>query len=340
MIISDPQTLLCPSAGIDYVTCTTKPGMKDRLIMGLVPRWFAQRESEGYHPAQWSFNSYVGETIDGLSYGQRHDGSIVRLSSEMARIHGRTVLRLANHVSRLDVQVTLTDDCNGMDWAAWADQEARHDKRIESGVTRSSLRHDTPDGAMFTLGSRVSERYYRIYDKSAESKGVWPSGTWRWEVEYKNARAGRVAQHLATDAWSGEACRGLVSDAFADYGIVVPSSPLPRNWRDHSPREETTDERRLLWLETTIRPAVARLREAFSYDRLLTALGLDDVDLATGEIADEQQKGDDIVHAPYPRRGTQSDGDPTPSGDFGSGALRGPSVPDDEDRPETRGPTG
>ncbi len=340
MFVNEPQTTLCMSAGIDYVTATTKPGIREKILSGLARTWFASREAEGYRPNQWSFNGYVGETIDGLSYGQRYDSSIVRVSSDLARLHGRTVLRMSEHVSRLDVQVTLIDDVVYADWADRAYVDSRNDGRVTAGITRTSLRHDSPDGAMFTLGSRVSERYYRIYDKKAESKGVWPPGSWRWEIEYKGNRAVRVAAHLATDAWSAEACRSVVQTGFSDYGIELPCARLPRSWRDASPREETDDEKRLEWLRTSIRPTIERLRETLGHAQMLEVLGLDDVDLVTGEFADEQQKGDDHVHAIHSRRRSKPHGDTAPSSDAPSSDLRGSSVTGDQDRSETSGPAG
>lgn len=335
MLINESQGLTCLSAGIDYVTATGTPGIRERILSGLVRTWFKKREGEGHHGKQWSFNGYSGETIDGLSYGQRYDSSIVRVSGELARERGATVLRLSTHVSRLDVQITLQDDVQVCSWAKRAQDQAWDDGRVKSGMTKTTLSQSTPDGTMYTLGSRISERYYRIYDKTAESKGLWPPGCWRWEIEYKGNRATRVAAHIAADAWSAEACRSVVDSAFSDYGIELPYDRMPRNWKDRSPREETDDEKRLEWLSSTIRPAVQRLRESIDHVTILEALGLDDVDLVTGELTDERQKGDDDVHAHYTRRRSKPHGGPAPSTDAGSGDLRGEGLPGDQDGPQT-----
>jgi hypothetical protein len=262
------------SSGIDWVTATVAPGRRQDLLTGFASGLIHSRAKEGYQSRSWTGLGYQGETIDGCTIASRPDGALIRLSGEVARKHAPYVLQWAQNITRLDVQVTLCDPDPGFDWSAYVLKTASMDARVRAGMTKTTRIVSTPEGKTTYIGSRKSSRFYRVYDKHAESKGVYPRGTWRWEVEYKAARSQSLGASLAGDAHQAERCRGIVRQAFADYGVIVPCDPITAAWRDQSPREETTDERRLAWLRTTIAPCVERMLESNDPATLLEALGL------------------------------------------------------------------
>jgi hypothetical protein len=262
------------SSGIDWVTATVAPGGRQDVLTRFANSLIGGRAKEGYQRRSWTGLGYQGETIDGCTIASRPDGSLIRLSGEVARKHAPYVLRWVQNVTRLDVQVTLLDPDPGFDWSKYALSKASEDARIKAGITRTTRITSTPEGKTTYIGSRRSTRFYRVYDKTAESKGVYPRGCWRWEIEYKAARAASLAANLAGDARQAERCRGIVAQAFKDYGVTVPCDPITASWHDQSPREETTDERRLTWLRTTIAPCVERMLESSDPATLLEALGL------------------------------------------------------------------
>jgi hypothetical protein len=75
-----------------------------------------------------------------------------------------------------------------------------------------------------------------------------------------------------------ESCRDIVCSSFLDYHIDVPCDRLPLGWRDAAIHEETSDEKRLLWLEQSIAPVIQRMAATVGRDTLLEVLGLADGD--------------------------------------------------------------
>jgi hypothetical protein len=252
--------------------------MSADLLSSLSERWMRARASEGYKIKPWRWLGYDGHCTDGISFGARPDGSIIRLSGRVALTHGYQVLRLARQVSRLDLQVTILDVSDDFNWAGQCITTALEDERCKSGMTRTTLINGTPEGRTAYVGTRSSERYYRVYDKHAESRGAYPLGSWRWEIEWKGGRANRIADKVKAKAATPEMCRAVVCAAFADYKIEVPCSPLPLGWRDCAIHEETSDEKRLAWLEQSIAPVIQRMCATLGRDTIMEVLGLDDGD--------------------------------------------------------------
>lgn len=270
---------------IDWLTCTCKPGLKAQVLQASAQRWIARRSELGHRQREFRWSGYLGTATDGVTCGQREDGTLLRLSGETASDYAKQALLFCDNVSRIDVQVTILAKEDESDFAQRALHEASQDARVVSGMTRTSIIRSTPKGSTYYLGSRSSDRYFKVYDKTAESEGVYPDRSWRWEVEYKGDRAWRVSQQVRRTNGSPESIRQIVEQAFADYGVSLPCLALPPMWRDAGIRAETNDEKRLTWLSKTIAPCIAKLREGIPLDTVLDALGLyDTFDPRTGTI--------------------------------------------------------
>lgn len=276
MIVTDRSHPVL-EARIDWLTATVKPGLAQAVMAAAGTRWLEEDAGNGGRVKPWRWQGYLGDAGDGVSYGERQDGSIIRLSGEMAGKHAATAIGFAHNVSRIDVQVTTQDPNEQANWAERVLGVVRQDKRVVSGMTKTTILRSTPSGTTTYIGSRSSDRYFRVYDKHSESQGAYPPGSWRWEVEYKNDRAWSVAMRAKSDECRPNRCREIVEQAFYDYGVILPSGPLPMTWRDRGIRSETTNERRLAWLRSSIAPCVGKLREAYATSDILDALGLVDV---------------------------------------------------------------
>lgn len=274
-------------ARVDWLTATVGPGYKGAILASRAADWQAKRCAEGYRLKEFRWSGYLGESVDGITWGQREDGSILRLSGEMAHRYHQTALTFASNVSRIDVQVTVQTSDGFTNYASLANALVQDDNRVKNGMTRTSLIKSTPRGTTSYIGSRSSDRYMRVYDKTAESDGAYPNYSWRYEVEYKKDRAFRVAQEVLRQKGSPEGIRQIVEQAFANYRIAIPVPALPPGWRDAGIRQETNDERRLAWLQTSIRPMLSKLMEGIDKGTILEALGLDGlIDATTGEHYD------------------------------------------------------
>lgn len=291
-MVTIPGSTRVLESSIDWVTATFRPGTKSLLASAMATRWLEARQRDGFTRSEWVFNGYLGERTDGISVGSRTDGEIVRLSGALAKAHGATILRLSDNISRLDLQVTIQTPESNTDWPTDAFDTSARDPRCVAGLTRRQLLDVQPGGTTFYLGSRTSERFFRIYDKHAESEGLYPPSTWRWEVEYKGARALTVARRLQQYKVASDEVRAVVEGAFADYAISLPCEPLPRKWRDAGIRGETDDERRMEWLRRSVGPLVSRLLESTDPTRIMDALGLEAYsDFLSYHIPDDRTAG-------------------------------------------------
>ena len=270
----------------DWLTATTRPGLRSNLLQAAAARWVRARADSGYRSKPFGWQGYVGETTDGISYGKRDDGAIIRLSGEMAAMHFKVAHGLADNVSRLDLQITVQDDDPERNWAEIGLIQAAKDPRLVSGLTKWSMVHSQNGGATAYLGSRISDRYYRTYNKTAQSDGAYPRTSWRYEIEWKHARAKRVADVLRSNLYSPEAVRGIMVGAFIDYRITLPAEYIELDWRDANIASESTDQRRYEWLQRCIKPTIAKMSESFTRNEILEALGMSVLDQDTGELSD------------------------------------------------------
>jgi len=266
-------TLETVSIGVDWITATVRPGKKSEVLAAMAERWYLDREDEGWSGKGWKWNGYSGSVTDGISYGWREDGFLVRLSGDVALNHWREVAAYADNISRIDLQVTGRDDAKDNNWAEYGKGCTIMESRVASGMTRTTLTTNTPSGSSFTIGSRSSDRYLRIYDKTAESGGVWPDTCWRWEVEYKAALAHSVTMHLLKRENADNLMVARVWQDFNTWLITVPCPSVGPGWKPYLPTEETTDQRRIQWLRRCIRPMIDKMSQAYDVETLSQALG-------------------------------------------------------------------
>jgi hypothetical protein len=264
------------STGIDWITTTTKEDIHRIFVTAIANHWIETQRTAGHDVHDFAWQGYVGSRTEGVSFGHRDDGTLVRLSGDMARLHGHVLAGRADHVSRLDLQITLQDENVSRDWAEIAADVMSTDRRVSDGATALSVISSNRSKSSLYLGRRISDRFYRIYDKHSESKGAWPEGSWRFEIEYKGKRAEHWADVIGGGASEPSDTRQIVTDAFRDYGFALPTAPLPRLWHDVSPRPITTDERRLHYLGTCVRPMVQKLIEAYGPQLIRDVLDLND----------------------------------------------------------------
>lgn len=270
------------SASIDWLTATVSKPVRLPFAEQAVTRWQTVRAADGYPTRPYVANGYSGTYVDGITWGERGDGAMIRLSGEMAKKYATQALMWAENVTRVDFQITVQDDNAARDWATMALAAASHDKRIESGLTKWETITSSAGGSTLYIGRRSSSRLLRAYNKSAESEGLWPATSWRFEVEYKPPRSERWATKVRARPWTDQDTRDVVALAFGDYGFAVPCRSLPRGWKDQAPREPTTDERKLAYLRQKIKPMILKLKESYDIDIIAEAIGFYDWESEVG----------------------------------------------------------
>ena len=259
-------------ASIDWFTVTVTDGLRLRFCEAKAERAMKELEATGSPRTFTNRLGFVGDRVDGLFYGRRGDTLMVIGSGTVAASQAAFFLGLATTVTRLDLAVTLQDLDIDRDWTAVALRQASFDGRVDSGLLKTHRIEGTPDGRTLYVGSRSSDRYIRIYDKSAESKGEWPPRSWRWEIEYKRPRAGIVAARLLTAGATPSSVLDVVASALQDVRIILPYGDPPSGWTSKRPPTLTTDETRLRYTSRVVAPFISNLVTAVGEERVVKAL--------------------------------------------------------------------
>ena len=262
---------------LDWLSATIKPGQRQTVLKGRVAAWIDQRVGAGFDRRGFQTPFYKGERTDGIAWGERTDDCSITLSGVMAAKHGPTLITWADTISRCDIQLTVQDPSLEHDWARYVDQLMGLDERVKSGQLSTRLYSQRPRGITSYVGDGASDRVLRTYDKTAESDGHYPPGSWRFEVQYRHQRSANVARKLLDNSVLAQACLGAVCAAYRDYRIDVPVLCIPLGWSDAGITPRTDNERRLLWLKRSVAPCVGRLVDHFGMDTVLDALDLQSV---------------------------------------------------------------
>jgi len=233
------------------------------------------REDGGSERSSTNRLGFVGDRVEHFFFGKRDDLLMVIGSGEVAATEGPFFLGLATTVTRLDLAVTLLDSDIDRDWTKIALDQTSMDGRVDSGLLKTHRIEGTPDGRTLYIGSRSSDRYIRIYDKSAESKGLYPDRTWRWEVEYKRPRAGMVAARLLRQGSGTPAVLDIVTSALADVRVRLPVQEPGSGWIPHRPKALTDSETRLRYTSRVVAPFIQRLIDVVGEEEVMKALRVD-----------------------------------------------------------------
>jgi hypothetical protein len=176
--------------GVDYLTVTAKQNAPE--LDFLIP-WF-RREIEAAAAREGDVRNlspqgYEGQMTEHLFAGLGRQGYMFRASSDIADDLAQSVIEAAVpiHATRVDLAVdsvgteaeaTFAARSRFFVRAAEADRAAKKSVRIDMVEAATG-------GDSITIGSRKARRYFRIYNKHLQSRGAYPKGTLRWELECK-----------------------------------------------------------------------------------------------------------------------------------------------------------
>lgn len=261
-------------AGVDWITCTAKEVETCEEIVRIGQETLEHKEASGFFGRKQGFQGYLGYGVEGCFYGTRADGACLRVSGSTAHRLAGDIAQFPVHVSRLDLQLTVQFDGDESTQAEILVREYRREHRGEAGATKRRSQHiDTgDDGSSANFGKRTAAWFGRVYDKSRESDGAYPVGTWRVESECKRKLGDACFDTLKEHGFSRESIIGLIKSQWRkrDLLIMVPSSlgveePIV-------PRVTTDVERKLAWLRKTVQPVVRELHQAGYHQEATEAL--------------------------------------------------------------------
>lgn len=273
---------------LDWLTCSVEGHVKQEALRLSAHRLMAAEVLTGGKVTPFRLNGYQGTQVDRVRYGERDDRGLIQLSGDLAEQYFRPMYGRADHISRVDLAVTVRlPRHDGTVGQLHYNQACSHHLAHPTSGLPSS--HQDGDGGYTCyVGDRSSDYFLRIYDKQAECVAHDDQDAidryhcaWRYELEVKGVSARGVAERVFDSPHPSGTVRGLVHNHCTSHGVLpvwdlaTPERPLP-GFRRRSDRDT-----RLAWLERSVRPAVSWLLETGCRTEVLERLGL--IDLAPRE---------------------------------------------------------
>lgn len=273
------------TAAIDWLTITCNNVDLERLLWDEANRLMAIGKAEGNTQKVWNFRGYTGWSCASIRIGNRTDGSILMLSGQAAQMNWPVALAWATNVTRIDIAVTVTMGQPVPNIAQKAYEFIVGPKGCNCKAQRQySFIVNSEGGQTLYVGSRASDQYGRLYDKGKEDKSLpdLPEGKiWRYEVEFKQYRAKKIASQLLACAKQNE-CEpsedigATVHKWFLSRGVrPIMATDNGRPFLTEISARITDDLVSLQWLSTQVSPTVRRLMKNGKGDQVFAALGLD-----------------------------------------------------------------
>jgi hypothetical protein len=270
------------SRGVDWITATATREHNQHVLYDVGVDFLAERElAGGDEVKRQEVRWYKGYGDGSVFVGKRDDSVMLRGSSVAAHDVYRRMYATHEHfnITRLDLQVTgrFQFDYEAYGREAEAKALATIARKAKRGPGRMESHRGNGRGDTCSFGARSSQRYLRIYDKTREQRNQVEANLWRWEIEYKHPLSTKIAEHLATVPVVESVIVDYVRTEFQRKGVTVPWDGGPAIDLPTTGVSATNDGRRVVWLNTQVKPVVSRLRESVGLEAVLVALGLDDL---------------------------------------------------------------
>lgn len=260
-------------AGVDWITATAMDSENIEASDSLAQHVLERALDAGEQVRDESRHGYVGYSSEGFFHGHSSRGRLTIASGHRASSLWSSIRNTSDHISRLDLQVTVWTHGEQPHLGVQAYECLRRKPPAKVRVPNVTLIASSPKGETCNVGKRISDQYGRIYDKAAESLAGAERTVWRYEVELKNRRAGGVASHLARSARRTSEVASFVRRWFLDRGL----DPVFSVDEDSSTLElalSSTKRDTLAWFRDTLSKTVERQIERYGLERVLDALGL------------------------------------------------------------------
>lgn len=261
------------SVGPDWLTATEKNTGPRLQFREIAQRVFDEERAAGVEMKPAALYGFEGLRGRGFFFGLRdHDGLIV-LSGPRTPALAAEVTRVASNVSRIDLQVTLDTSHDKPNlalhgWQTLARSPARRGRK--GSCTLITTR---PKGDTLNVNSRRSDQCGRLYDKATEAKLGEARSLWRYEVEFKRARANHYAVALCSHTDPETMVSQLVGEWFFQKGLV-PFWNFQTLERSALMSLDRPDRNVLDWFTNVVSLSVARSINRHGIGPTLEALGL------------------------------------------------------------------
>jgi DNA relaxase NicK len=247
--------------GIDYVRVTALDHEPVAAWEAIVLPEYMREERAGRKPHFRWMLGYYGRVGEHCFVGKNEGGAMIQLSGALAWSRWYDATSHSPRTTRLDLQVT---------WPT-AEEPGEYIREMyaagqlhkgNNGRPASLQLLDTPEGAkMLTIGSRQSELYGRMYDKFRESKMPEYKSCVRWELEVKGEQAYDLSAYMREHRSEAGTTRAIVKQFFEKRGMTPFWDTYEALEGVPPVKRSKTDETKLAWLATQVRPSLQTLTE-------------------------------------------------------------------------------
>lgn len=262
--------------GVDWLTVTSNSRAFGNPLERFGEAEIAKRLTSAGQLAYVRRFGYEGRSINGLFVGRRADGVCVQLSGPLCTPLAAEAITLSTNVSRIDLQVTVFCEGEQPHLGAWTRKQLLNGPHGPSRPGRIDFILGHPDGETLTLNRRVSDTFFRLYDKTAEAKLGAPRLVWRYEVELKGRKARWAAAQLTKGGCSPLRVTRLVHDAWSSKG-VLPAFQTHVNQNAFEPYITSPSRDVLSWYKDSVSKSIATSFRRYGRAATLEALGLSNV---------------------------------------------------------------
>ena len=247
------------TAGVDWLSVSCAEDARGTSLWRALNDLMGTEEPVPFERKPWHVRAFSGSQTE--SYALATDGEYVigQLRGGQADSHWRELMRLAENVSRIDMQVTNASEQRHTGVAQAVYGAAYAGANRGGRPPACALVVNSEKGETAYIGRRTSDYFLRCYDKGVQSESHPPGHAWRWEVEVKGLPAWHLARTALTELWTPAKIASYVRRQFQLRG-VEPSWEASENV-SVAPviREHADDKRSLDWLQQSVPHTMARL---------------------------------------------------------------------------------
>lgn len=263
------------NCGVDWLTCTSKRRGVSNELEDFGMRELHKAKAANGQILAASRLGFRGHSAGHIFLGQRPGDVMVQLSGAPCTPLTQEAITLSTNVSRIDLQVTIWTEGEACDLATWTrDAMVRQRNGNVSGGS-ISLISTYPSGDTLSINRRCSDRYGRLYDKTAEADLGPPRLVWRYEVESKGRAARSLANTLGKHGVHPHHVSKLVHAWYTEKGVRPAFSSVSHHLTAElaceAPRRDV-----LTWFRDSLSKTVAKAIRQHGREVVLEALGLSD----------------------------------------------------------------
>lgn len=260
------------STGVDWITVTTTSCNASSFLSTFASKLIREEHHRGNMQRGWGMAGFNGWACGQVQFGIRDDSAMVRLSGDAAKWYWSKAYKLAENVTRIDLQTTFQVKSGPRKFIRKAHRQAQRWSMNFKRKPTVTLITDNNGGDTLYLGKRQSNVYARLYNKGVESGLEEYRDCVRAECEYKGKVSKAVARRLLHDRDPYSSINLSVMTFFRHRGVVLPITGTPIVYR--LPRARTDLDRRLEWLSKACRQSASMAVRFGRSEDLLRALGI------------------------------------------------------------------